>query len=60
MEKKKRVQIAFDVPPELRQEIKLLALRRNISMNMWILRAVHTQIKKERREPEYETEQQGR
>lgn len=48
-EKKKRTQIAFDVQPEFRQEIKVLAARRNISLNLWLMRAINDYIKKERK-----------
>lgn len=44
---KKRTQIAFDAAPELRHKIKTLALRRNISMTLWILRAIADRIEKE-------------
>lgn len=39
--------IAFDVTPELRHKIKILATRRNVSMNLWIMRALNDRIDKE-------------
>ena len=47
MMNRKRIQIAFDVPLELRQEIKVRAARRNISMNLWIMRAIYRALEKE-------------
>jgi len=47
MENKKRYQIAFNVNYNLREEIKKLAARRNISMNLWILRAIYERINSE-------------
>jgi predicted HicB family RNase H-like nuclease len=49
MEKKaiKRAQIAFDVDAELRADIKIRAAKRNISMNLWIMRAIYQAIRKE-------------
>jgi predicted HicB family RNase H-like nuclease len=46
-EKKTRYQMAFDVSPEIHQQIKILAARRNISMNLWMARAIHERILKE-------------
>jgi hypothetical protein len=46
-ENSRRAQLAFDVNEELHTEIKILAARRNISMNMWLNRAIQERIKKE-------------
>lgn len=43
----KRKQMAFDVRPEIHQQIKILAARRNITINMWMARAIHDRIAKE-------------
>jgi len=43
----KRVQIAFDVDSELRAQIKIVAAKRNISMNLWLIRAIVTALSKE-------------
>ena len=44
---KKRKQLAFDISPEIHQQVKILAARRNISMNLWMMRAVMERIAKE-------------
>jgi predicted HicB family RNase H-like nuclease len=44
---KKRAQIAFDIDPELRKKIKIVAVRRNISMNLWLIRAIYVALRKE-------------
>ena len=46
-EKKKRKQMAFDVSPDTHQQIKVLAACRNISMNLWMARAIQDRIAKE-------------
>ena len=46
-EKKKRKQIAFDINPEIHHQVKMLALMRNISINLWIARAINDRIAKE-------------
>ncbi len=46
-EKKKRTQMAFDINPEMHQQVKILAAMRNISMNLWIARAINDRIAKE-------------
>lgn len=46
-DKKKRTQIAFDVNPEVHKQVKILAAIRNISMNLWIARAINDRILKE-------------
>lgn len=46
-EKKKRKQMAFDVSPDIHQKIKILAAMRNISINLWMARAIQDRIAKE-------------
>jgi predicted HicB family RNase H-like nuclease len=46
-ETKKRKQMAFDVSPEIHQQIKVLAAMRNISINLWMARAISDRITKE-------------
>lgn len=46
-DKKKRKQMAFDVTPELHQKVKILAAMRNISINLWLARAINDRIAKE-------------
>jgi predicted HicB family RNase H-like nuclease len=46
-EKKKRKQIAFDINPKIHQRVKILAAIRNISINLWIARAINDRIAKE-------------
>jgi len=55
--KKKRKQMAFDVSPELHQQVKILAARRNISINLWMARAIQERIAKETK---YDKEEDGR
>jgi len=45
--KNKRTQIAFEIHPELRKQIKILAAQRNVSMNLWMAQAIYDRIKKE-------------
>lgn len=45
--KSERHQICFDIDPKIKQQVKLLAIKRNISMNMWIMRAIVARIQKE-------------
>lgn len=47
--KKKRYQIAFDVSKDLHTEVKILAAKRNISMNLWIARAIQERILKDKK-----------
>jgi predicted transcriptional regulator len=47
-EDKKRILMSFDIEPELRTEVKVLAARRNISMALWITRAIREKIQKEK------------
>ena len=49
-EMSERKRIVFDVHPELHTQVKVLAARRNISMNLWLMRAIADRIKKETRE----------
>lgn len=41
---KKRKQIVFDIHPDLHQQIKILAAQCNISMNLWMTRAIIQKI----------------
>ena len=45
--KKKRTQMAFDINPEIHKQVKMLALMRNISINLWMARAINDRIAKE-------------
>lgn len=47
MEIKKRKQMAFDVSLEIHTQIKILAAARNISINLWMARAIQDRIAKE-------------
>jgi predicted HicB family RNase H-like nuclease len=51
-DKKKRTQMAFDVNPEIHQKIKILAAQRNISINLWMARAINDRIAKETKHDE--------
>lgn len=42
-----RTQIAFDIDRETRNLVKIAAIRRNISMNLWINRAIYKELVKE-------------
>jgi hypothetical protein len=44
---KKRKQITFDIDIETHTNVKMAATRRNISMNLWLNRAVLEKLKKE-------------
>jgi predicted HicB family RNase H-like nuclease len=46
-DKKIRKQITFDVNPEIHQQVKVLAAIRNISINLWMARAIQDRIAKE-------------
>ncbi len=46
-DKKKRKQMAFDISQEMHQQVKVLAAIRNISMNLWVARAIADRIAKE-------------
>jgi predicted HicB family RNase H-like nuclease len=47
IENKKRTQITFDINPEIKQKVKILAALRNISINLWVSRAINDRITKE-------------
>lgn len=47
MNKKDRKQITFDVSNEMHQDIKILATLRNVSMTLWMVRAISDRIAKE-------------
>jgi predicted HicB family RNase H-like nuclease len=47
--KKQRKQMIFDINPELHMQIKIMAARRNVSLSLWVTRAIHEQLKKETR-----------
>ncbi len=47
MEKKKTPRINIEVTPELHAEIKHRAFDRNITVTVWVTRAIMEQIKKE-------------
>ena len=53
-EKKKRVQMAFNISQEEHTQVKILAAIRNISMNLWISRAITERIAKETKHEEKE------
>ena len=44
---KKRKQMAFDIDEETHKKVKELAFKKNISMNLWIHRAILEKIYKE-------------
>lgn len=46
-DKKKRKQMAFDVTQEMHHQVKMLAAIRNISVSLWIARAIADRIAKE-------------
>lgn len=46
-DKKKRTQMTFDINPEIHHQVKVLAAIRNISMNLWVARAINDRIAKE-------------
>jgi predicted HicB family RNase H-like nuclease len=46
-DKNKRCQVSFDLAPEMRQAIKIVAAKRNISMNLWVVRAIYRALQKE-------------
>jgi predicted HicB family RNase H-like nuclease len=47
---KKRKQIVWDVQPDLHLDIKIRAAKKGMSMNLWIMRAIYDQIKRENNE----------
>jgi len=48
-DKKKRKQIAFDVTEEMHHQVKVLAAIKNISMNLFIQRALIREINRQTR-----------
>lgn len=44
-----RTQMAFDINPETKQLVKIQAAKRNISMNLWIQRAIIEKLEKEKK-----------
>jgi len=54
MKKKKRTQMAFDINPELHQQVKILSAMRNISMNLWLHRAILREVNRQKRNKELE------
>ena len=47
--KKKRTQMSFDINPEIHKKVKILAVTRNISMNLWVHRAIIREIDRQQR-----------
>lgn len=45
--KSKRKQMAFNIDIKLHQQIRIQAAKRNITMNLWIIRAIEEYLKKE-------------
>lgn len=43
----KRVQMAFNVSKEVHTQVKILAALRNISISLWMARAINDRIAKE-------------
>ena len=43
----KRIQMAFNVSKEVHTQVKILAAIRNISINLWMARAINDRIAKE-------------
>ena len=46
---KKRKQITFDIHPEIHHKVKVLAATRNISINLWVNRALIREIDRQLR-----------
>ena len=46
---KKRYQMAFDVSQEMHTQVKVLAALRNISISLWIQRAIIREINRQER-----------
>ena len=38
----------FSIPLDLRTEVKVISARRNISMGLWVTRAIYEALKKEK------------
>jgi len=49
---KKRYQMAFDVSQEMHTQVKVLAALRNISISLWIQRAIIREINRQERNDE--------
>ena len=47
--KKKRTQMSFDINQEIHKKVKILAVTRNISMNLWVHRAIIREIDRQQR-----------
>jgi hypothetical protein len=47
--KQKRFQMAFDVSQEMHTEVKVLAAMRNISISLWVQRALIREINRQKR-----------
>ena len=45
----KRKQMAFDINPEIHQKVKILAATRNVSINLWVQRAIIREIDRQLR-----------
>lgn len=60
MDKKDRKQITFDVSNEMHQQIKILATLRNVSMTLWMARAINDRIAKEHQYNEKLKEENGK
>jgi predicted HicB family RNase H-like nuclease len=43
----KRTQLSFNINPDIKQAIKIAAAKRNISMNLWLMRAIYIALSKE-------------
>ncbi len=41
----KRSQIAFDIPQDLKHEIKLAAVTRNIGIGQWLIRCIRKELR---------------
>ena len=52
----KRKQISFTVSDELHHEVKSAAIKRNMSMNLWITRALYKLLKEEKYYPTKEND----
>lgn len=47
MDKKKRVQISFNVDPEFHKRIKVKAALGEVSMNLWLIRIIYRALREE-------------
>ena len=43
----KRHQIAFDIDPETHKRIKIAAIKRNMSMNLWLICIIYRALQRE-------------